>query len=170
MCTARSDGKVRFGSGSGYFFPNAEPEPQVRFKEFSNLNLNLAFGVQNSIPIWTSLCCGRSLVQRATTGGTASNTTPVKGRCRRHRTARIPPLRGERKKDFVPSVRPCDMRVKGFKLKPPANGLSESLTAEMDCGDLEASGRGGTIEDLKLLPPLRTSNFELGMLEKIPKQ
>ncbi|KAJ7301246.1 hypothetical protein DFH08DRAFT_827725 [Mycena albidolilacea] len=41
-----SDGKVRFGSGPRYFFPNAEPEPRVRFKEFSNLNLNLAFGVQ----------------------------------------------------------------------------------------------------------------------------
>ncbi|KAJ7730921.1 hypothetical protein B0H14DRAFT_2640131 [Mycena olivaceomarginata] len=25
-----SDGKVRFGSGSGYFCPNAEPEPRVR--------------------------------------------------------------------------------------------------------------------------------------------
>ncbi|KAJ7798064.1 hypothetical protein B0H14DRAFT_2618260 [Mycena olivaceomarginata] len=41
-----SDGKGRFGSGSGYFCPNAEPEPRVRFKYFSNLNLNLAFGVQ----------------------------------------------------------------------------------------------------------------------------
>ncbi|KAJ7898109.1 hypothetical protein B0H13DRAFT_1884420 [Mycena leptocephala] len=37
-------GEVRFGSGSGYFCPNAEPEPRVRFKELSNLNLNLAFG------------------------------------------------------------------------------------------------------------------------------
>ncbi|KAF8193108.1 hypothetical protein K438DRAFT_1934848 [Mycena galopus ATCC 62051] len=41
-----SDGKVRFGSGSGHFFPNAEPEPRVRFRDSLNLNLNLAFGVQ----------------------------------------------------------------------------------------------------------------------------
>ncbi|KAF8196237.1 hypothetical protein K438DRAFT_2122285 [Mycena galopus ATCC 62051] len=42
-----SDGKVRFGSGSRLFCPNAEPEPQVRFRELLNLNLGLAFGVQH---------------------------------------------------------------------------------------------------------------------------
>ncbi|KAJ7162500.1 hypothetical protein C8R46DRAFT_1037706 [Mycena filopes] len=31
-----SAGKVRFGSGSGYFFPNAERERRVRFRHFPN--------------------------------------------------------------------------------------------------------------------------------------
>ncbi|KAF8179366.1 hypothetical protein K438DRAFT_1769075 [Mycena galopus ATCC 62051] len=46
----KGDGKVRFGSGSRHFSPNAEPEPQVRFRDCLNLNLNLAFGVQGVRP------------------------------------------------------------------------------------------------------------------------
>ncbi|KAK7036272.1 hypothetical protein R3P38DRAFT_3184055 [Favolaschia claudopus] len=38
-----SDGKVRFGSGSGHFASNAEPERGVAFSNSLNLNLNAAF-------------------------------------------------------------------------------------------------------------------------------
>jgi hypothetical protein len=36
MSEPASAGKVRFGSGSGAFFPNAEPEPCVRFSQSVN--------------------------------------------------------------------------------------------------------------------------------------
>ncbi|KAF8133574.1 hypothetical protein K438DRAFT_2127778 [Mycena galopus ATCC 62051] len=39
----RSGGKVRFGSGSGPFWPNAEPEPRVRFSNSPNLEPERAF-------------------------------------------------------------------------------------------------------------------------------
>ncbi|KAJ7742518.1 hypothetical protein B0H14DRAFT_2637635 [Mycena olivaceomarginata] len=70
IAIATSDGKVRFGSGSGYFCPNAEPEPRVRFKEFSNLKLNLAFGVQiqKDIPLKEVEALGMGPRQRACSG------------------------------------------------------------------------------------------------------
>ncbi|KAJ7785800.1 hypothetical protein B0H16DRAFT_5895 [Mycena metata] len=40
---ACSDGKVRFGSGSGYFCPNLEPELRFRFRDWLNFEPNLRF-------------------------------------------------------------------------------------------------------------------------------
>ncbi|KAJ7501429.1 hypothetical protein B0H11DRAFT_1908288 [Mycena galericulata] len=40
-----SAGKVRFGSGSGAFSPNAEPEPRVRFIKLVNLEPEPAFSL-----------------------------------------------------------------------------------------------------------------------------
>ncbi|KAJ7865871.1 hypothetical protein B0H14DRAFT_2573654 [Mycena olivaceomarginata] len=40
------DGKVRFGSGSGYFSPNAEPELRFRFRDLLNLEPELQVQVQ----------------------------------------------------------------------------------------------------------------------------
>jgi hypothetical protein len=39
-----SDGKVRFGSGSGPSALNTEPEPGVRFRQLPNLEPEPAFG------------------------------------------------------------------------------------------------------------------------------